>query len=76
MVFADSLVCAKDARGHRGFRRPWFSSWAILATKWERGAVMAMHLQSVITQAPCPRAMTALMAATLAGPHRFHFEVP
>ena len=27
---------------------------------------MAMHLQSVITQAPCPRAMTALMAATLA----------
>ena len=27
---------------------------------------MAMHLQSVITQMPCPRAMTALMAATLA----------
>jgi glucan phosphoethanolaminetransferase (alkaline phosphatase superfamily) len=27
---------------------------------------MAMHLQSVITQAPGPRAMTALMAATLA----------
>ena len=40
-----------------------------------RGPVIAKYFLRAITQAPYPRAMTALVAATLAGPHRSHFQV-
>jgi len=64
MVFVDHRT-ALNYSAIIGFSRPWSSSWGSSPPNG-RGQVIATGPLRAITGAPYPRAMTALVAATLA----------